>query len=93
MTDAAPAAPASRIGLDSTLAAVIDDLEAYEAVGRVLEAVDPEKAHAFRTHTRWSSRRELGEALFMHAGPETQQEIAERLAALSARREKAHADA
>ena len=93
MTDAAPAAPASRIGLDSTLAAVIDDLEAYEAVGRVLEAVDPEKAHAFRTHTRWSSRRELGEALFMHAGPETQQEIAERLAALSAQREKAHADA
>lgn len=93
MTDAAPAAPASRIGLDSTLAAVIDDLEAYEAVGGVLEAVDPEKAHAFRTHTRWSSRRELGEALFMHAGPETQQEIAERLAALSAQREKAHADA
>ena len=91
--DAAPAAAATRIGLDSTLAAVIDDLEAYAAIGQVLEAADPEAAHAFRTNTKWSDGRELGEALFMHAGPETKREIADRLAELSARRQGATADA
>ncbi|MDR7183651.1 alpha-L-rhamnosidase [Microbacterium trichothecenolyticum] len=93
VADTAPAAAASRIRLDSTLAAVIDDLEAYEAIGKVLEASSPEAAHGFRTHTKWSDARELGEALFMHAGPETQQEIAARLAELSAEREGATADA
>jgi alpha-L-rhamnosidase len=93
VADPAPAAPASRIGMDSTLAAVIDDLEAYEAIGQVLEASSPEAAHGFRTHTKWSDARELGEALFMHAGPETQQEIAAALAALSAQREEATANA
>jgi len=87
MVDAAPPASPSRIGLDSTLAAVIDDLEAYRAIGDVLEAANPEAADAFRTTTRWSDGRELGEALFMHAGPEVQRAIAERLAELSARRE------
>ena len=93
VADAAPAAAASRISLDSTLAAIIDDREAYEAIGQVLEASDPEAAHGFRTHTKWSDGRELGEALFMHAGPDTQREIAERLAELSAQREDATADA
>jgi alpha-L-rhamnosidase len=83
---AAPASP-SRIGLDSTLAAVIDDPEAYQAIGTALEAANPEAAHAFRTTTRWSDGRELGEALFMFAGPDVQQAIEERLADLSARRE------
>ncbi|MGN6219755.1 MAG: family 78 glycoside hydrolase catalytic domain [Microbacterium sp.] len=85
--DAAPPASPSRIGMESTLADVIDDLEAYRAIGTVLEAADPDAAHAFRTTTRWSDRRELGEALFMFAGPDVQQTIAERLADLSARRE------
>ncbi|GAA5202912.1 alpha-L-rhamnosidase [Microbacterium jejuense] len=85
--DAAPPASSSRIGMDSTLAAVIDDLDAYRAIGTALEAANPEAAHAFRTTTRWSDRRELGEALFMFAGPDVQQTIAERLADLSARRE------
>ena len=85
--DAAPPASTSRIGMESTLADVIDDLEAYRAIGTVLEAADPDAAHAFRTTTRWSDGRELGEALFMFAGPDVQQTIAERLADLSARRE------
>ncbi|MFE5408984.1 family 78 glycoside hydrolase catalytic domain [Microbacterium sp. NPDC056569] len=93
VADTAPAVPASRIGMDSTLAAVIDDLEAYEAIVQVLEASSPAGAHGFRTQTKWSDARELGEALFMHAGPETQQEIAAALAALSAEREGATADA
>jgi len=91
--DAAQPSAASRVGLDSTLAAVIDDLDAYRAIAEVLEAANPESAHAFRTNTKWSERRELGEALFMHAGPDTQREIAERLAELSAQREGATADA
>ncbi|TQM23632.1 alpha-L-rhamnosidase [Microbacterium kyungheense] len=85
--DAAPPASTSAIGLDSTLAAVIDDLEAYQAIATVLEAADPDAAHAFRTTTRWSDGRELGEALFMFAGPDVQQAIAERLADLSSGRE------
>jgi alpha-L-rhamnosidase len=59
----------------------------------VLEAAKPEAAHAFRTNTKWSERRELDEALFMHAGPDTQRLIAERLAELSAQREEARVDA
>jgi alpha-L-rhamnosidase len=84
---------AARVGLESTLAEIIDDLEAYQAIGEVLEAADPEAARAFRTTTRWSPGRELGEALFMHAGPDTQRQIAERLGALSAAREAATVDA
>jgi alpha-L-rhamnosidase len=91
--DAAAPVAATRIGLDSTLADVIDDREAYRAIVEVLEAADPEVAHAFRTNTTWSERRELGDALFMHAGPDTQRLIEERLAELSARRERVTVDA
>jgi alpha-L-rhamnosidase len=93
MEDAAPPLAATRVGLESTLAEVIDDREAYRAIVEVLEAENPEAAQAFRTHTKWSTRRELGEALFMHAGPDTQRLIGERLAELSAQREEAMVDA
>lgn len=91
--DVPPSAPPARVGLDSSLAAVVDDPEAYAAVIRLLEAEKPDEAEAFRTTTKWTPGRELGEALFMHAGPELQQAIAERLAALSAERAGAGVDA
>ena len=91
--DAAPPVAATRVGLDSTLAAVIDDREAYRAILEVLEAAKPEAAHAFRTNTSGPSGRELGEAIFQQAGPDTQRRIAERLAELSARRERVTVDA
>lgn len=39
-----------------------------------------------RTSTKWMAGRELGQAVFMRAGPELQNAVAERLAALSAER-------
>lgn len=82
---AEPVAP-GRVGLDSSLADVIDDPEAYRAVLEVLGAESPEAAERFRTTTKWVPGRELGEALFMVAGPDLQRAIEERLAAVSERR-------
>ena len=85
--DAAPAAlPPAHVGFDSSLAAVIDDPEAYRAILDVLEAEKPAAAHAFKTTTQFKPGRELGEAIFNQTGPELQQLIADRLAALSAAR-------
>lgn len=69
MEDAAPPVAATRVGLDSTMADVIDDRGACRAIVEVIEAADPEAAHAFRTNTTWSERRELGESPFMHRVP------------------------
>ena len=85
--DAAPAvAPPAHVGLDSSLAAVIDDDEAYRLVLTMLEAERPAAAHAFKTNTQWKPGRDLGEAIFQQTGPELQRRVADRLAELSAAR-------
>lgn len=93
VADVPVAVPPAQVGLDSSLAAVIDDPEAYDAIVRLLEADAPAAADAFRTTTKWTEGRDLGEALFFQAGPELQQAIADRLAALSAERGGAAVDA
>jgi alpha-L-rhamnosidase len=85
--------PPAAVGLESSLAAIIDDPEAYRAVLDLLGAERPDEAEAFRSRTKWVAGRELGEALFMHAGPELQQAIGDRLAQLSAQRAGAPVDA
>ncbi|WP_194410372.1 family 78 glycoside hydrolase catalytic domain [Microbacterium cremeum] len=80
-----PTAP-QRVGLDSSLADVIDDPEAYRAVLDAIGAENPEAAEMFRSTTKWGPGRELGDALFMVAGPDLQRDIQERLVALSAAR-------
>lgn len=85
--------PPVEVGLHSSLAAIIDDPEAYRAVLEVLEAERPEQAEAFRANTAWVHGRELGEALTMHASPAVQQAVADRLAELSSRREAMTVDA
>ena len=68
--DAAPATtPPASVGLDSSLAAVIDDPEAYRVILEVLEAGKPDAAHAFRTKTQWKPGRDLGEAIFQPDRP------------------------
>ena len=85
--DAAPEAlPLAQVGLDSSLAAVIDDPEAYRLILEVLEAGKPVAAHAFQANTQWKPGRDLGEAISNQIGPELRQLIADRLAELSAAR-------
>jgi alpha-L-rhamnosidase len=85
--DAAPAVtPPAHVGLDSSLAAVIDDDEAYRLVLTMLETERPAAAHAFKTNTQWKPGRDLGEAIFQQTGPELQRRVADRLAELSASR-------
>lgn len=88
VADVVETAPPRRVGLDSSLSDVIDDPEAYRAVLDVLGAESSEAAERFRTTTKWVPGRELGEALFMVAGPDRQRAIEERLAAVSAERRR-----
>ena len=85
--DAAAATPLpAHVGLDSSLATVIDDPEAYRVILEALEAGKPAAARSFRTNTQWKRGRDLGEAIFQQTGPELQAVIADRLAELSAGR-------
>jgi alpha-L-rhamnosidase len=88
VTDDAPAPVTPPVGLHSSLAAVIDDTEAYRTILEVLEASDSDAAELFRTTTKWIGGRQLGESLF-HATPAMKQQIADRLDQLSARRAEA----
>ena len=84
---AAPTAePPAQVGLESSLAAVIDDPEAYRVILEVLEAGKPTAADWFRTTTQWMPGRDLGEAIVQQTGPELRQAVADRLADLSAAR-------
>lgn len=83
---APPLTPPAHVGLDSSLAAVIDDTEAYKVIVDALEAGKPAAAHAFRTTTQWIPGRDLGEAIFQQTGPPLQRAVADRLAELSASR-------
>ena len=86
VVDEPPAAPPATVGLDSSLAAVIDDPEAYAAVLELLDESKPSAALVLRTTTKWMPGRDLGETLFQHTGPDLQQAIAARLDDLSAAR-------
>jgi alpha-L-rhamnosidase len=86
VADSAPASPPSTVGLQSSLAAIVDDPEAYAAVLAVLEAGKPEAAAAIRTKTQWLDGRELGESISNMVGRDLQDAVAERLAELTAGR-------
>ncbi|TDE94024.1 alpha-L-rhamnosidase [Occultella glacieicola] len=82
----APARTPGPVDLDTSLAAVIDDEEAYATLLRVLGEDSPEAAEAVRTHTAWVPGRTLGERLEMAAGGATKDRLAEAYAQLSAAR-------
>jgi alpha-L-rhamnosidase len=51
------------LSLDSDLTEVIDDPQAYGAVLDAIHALDPDRAEAFRSSTRWTRGRPLREPL------------------------------
>ncbi|MGW8482124.1 family 78 glycoside hydrolase catalytic domain [Microbacterium sp. NPDC055903] len=79
------AAPGA-VGFSSSLAAIIDDTEAYTAILDVLTELRPQVVADFRDSTEWSPRLTLGDRLLRLTGPEVRGAIAERLDALSVQR-------
>ncbi|MDQ7810860.1 hypothetical protein Q5425_44665 [Amycolatopsis sp. A133] len=51
------------LGLDSDLATVIDEVEAYQAVLAAIGSLDPGRGAAFRRTTRWLPGRRLRDPL------------------------------
>ncbi|GAB3601522.1 alpha-L-rhamnosidase [Microbacterium tumbae] len=90
-TSSAPAESAApgEVGFASSLAAVIDDQEAYAAILEVLSELRPAVVSDFRDSTEWSDRLTLGDRLLRVTGAEARDAVAERLAALSAQRAEA----
>ncbi|KAA9108161.1 alpha-L-rhamnosidase [Microbacterium rhizomatis] len=86
VTDAPAALPPSHVGLSSSLAAIVDDPEAYAAVLEVLEANKPSAALTIRTKTRWLEGRDLGESLSNIVGLDVRDAVAESLQRLTAGR-------
>jgi alpha-L-rhamnosidase len=74
------------VSLDTDLATVIDDQEAYAELVRILDAEDPENARALRANTVWSPGQNLRESVLRLATPDVQRLVAERFSALNAGR-------
>ncbi|MET8418162.1 family 78 glycoside hydrolase catalytic domain [Streptomyces sp. NPDC005134] len=55
--------PRSPLSLRSSLATIIDDRQAYEAVLNAIRSIDESRAETFRRTTRWRPGRELREPL------------------------------
>lgn len=77
--------PDAEVTLESSLAAIVDDREAYAAVVGVLDDVDAEWSKSFRRYTQWVDERPLGEA-FLLGAPRVGDRVEAALAALNARR-------
>lgn len=58
-----PAPSLARLTLGSSLATVIDDQQAYQAVLQAIRDIDAERADTFRRTTRWRAGRALREPL------------------------------
>ncbi|UYO96594.1 glycoside hydrolase family 78 protein [Microbacterium sp. M28] len=76
----------SAVGLASSLAAIVDDAEAYDEIVDALSRWRPSAAEDFRLGTQWGEGLQLEERLAHLAGPEVRTEIEQRLTALTARR-------
>ena len=74
------------VGLHSSLAAIIDDPQAYRVVIDAIAEHSPAEAEQLRLRTKWLPDRDLAEALSRRVGPEVRQAVAERLAELDAER-------
>ncbi|MEV8241002.1 family 78 glycoside hydrolase catalytic domain [Microbacterium testaceum] len=82
--------PAGAVGLESSLAEVIDDPEALAVVEKALAEHRPAAVAAMRAATRWTHGQTLAEVVFQYASPAVQREIRRRLDALSASRVRDH---
>ena len=86
VADPAGGAAPTTVSLDSSLAEIVDDPEAYRLVLDVLAEDKPDAAEKLRKNTVWAGGRELREALSRVAGPPLRRRVADRLAELTASR-------
>ncbi|MCI1017138.1 family 78 glycoside hydrolase catalytic domain [Microbacterium sp. C5A9] len=82
----APRPEPGEVGPESTLAQIIDDSEAYQAIVEVLGELRPAIAEDFRDNTEWSPRLTLGELFARLLGPEPRAAVERRLTALNTAR-------
>jgi alpha-L-rhamnosidase len=80
-----PAAEPGAASLDTPLADIMDDPQAYEAVWQAISAQDPAGAAAFRKDTVWYRQTTLDQSLIF-TQPAVKREIAAALAALTGKR-------
>jgi alpha-L-rhamnosidase len=73
------------VTVDTSLAQIIDDPEAYAAVWQTIEAHNAHQAQVFRRHTKWTAGRALGEA-FIQLSPALQRDIQSALDSLNGSR-------
>ena len=83
--DAGPAAEPGAASLDTPLADIMDDPQAYAAVWQAIDAHDPAGAAAFRKDTVWYRQTTLDQSL-LFTPPAVKQDIAAALAALTGHR-------
>ena len=86
VADVRPVSPPATVGLESSLAAIVDDPEAHSIVLDVLQAAKPEAAEAIRTKTEWLAGRDLGESLSNIVGRDVRDAVAARLSELTTSR-------
>ena len=77
--------PSGSVSTQTSLAALIDDAEAYEAVWRAMADVDPKQASTFRKRTKWVEERALS-GTFIFTPPAVVARIEAALDDLSRRR-------
>ena len=85
MDDPRDSRPTADLTLESSLAAIVDDREAYETVVAVLDAADPEWSRTFRRHTQWVEERSLSDA-FLLGAPRLGERVESALEELNGRR-------
>jgi len=85
-------APLSTVSPASTLAEIIDDREAYQAVLGAIDRHDPQRAVDFRRRTKWIAKRTLVDDFTMFP-PAIDDEITRALAELQASRDESKARA
>jgi alpha-L-rhamnosidase len=76
-----------RLSRQTPLSDIIDDTEAYQAIGSALDRRDPQRAHDFRYHTAWVAQQRLADVFPpMLTPPEVLSDLDAVLAELNAAR-------
>jgi alpha-L-rhamnosidase len=74
------------VDVDTPLAEIVEDEEAYRAIVRVLDEHSSDRAATLTSHLKWTTGLSLRDAVLRLLTPEARQEIEESLASLSATR-------
>jgi len=74
------------VDVDTPLAEIIEDEQAYRAVVRILDEHSPDRAAKLTSHLKWTTGQSLRDAVLRLVTPEARREIEESLANLSSTR-------